>query len=392
MGLHKNITGDDNHVNHAWTYADQTARLAATGFTPADVGKDAFQQDNRTFWRLTDDAPITWVDITAGGGSGDDEKVKVSGDDTVADYLSAKLTAQAPVQLTEVNPGADEDLQISLGTINHGDLGGVSSDQHHAQQHDLGGADHSAATLAQLNAKVSDATLDDSSASRPPTSHGEAAHSGTIGAHSQLSGVGADDHHAHANKAQLDLVTDGDHDVRTDNPHGVTAAQAGAASSPHAIDGAEHTGQLDHGGLAGLTDVADHPGYLDLAGTRQMTGPVQMNSQDVQGVKAADFGSGVSLGDLGATPTINWTSGNKQKGTLSANAVVSFVAPNGWGNLMLELVQDATGGRSVTWPAAVLWGGGTPPDFSSMSAGEIALVALFYDGTNYLAEARLGYS
>jgi hypothetical protein len=37
--------------------------------------------------------------------------------------------------------------------------------------------------------------------------------------------------HSHANKTELDLVTDGDHDVRTDNPHSVTAAQAGAARS-----------------------------------------------------------------------------------------------------------------------------------------------------------------
>lgn len=33
--------------------------------------------------------------------------------------------------------------------------------------------------------------------------------------------------HDHANKAELDLVTDGDHDVRTDNPHNVTAEQIG---------------------------------------------------------------------------------------------------------------------------------------------------------------------
>lgn len=33
--------------------------------------------------------------------------------------------------------------------------------------------------------------------------------------------------HIHTNKAQLDLVTDGDHDVRTDNPHAVTKTQIG---------------------------------------------------------------------------------------------------------------------------------------------------------------------
>jgi hypothetical protein len=235
----------------------------------------------------------------------------------------------------------------------------VGADDHHAQVHGLGSADHDAATLAQLNTKVSDATLDDSSDPRTPTAHGAAEHTGTIGAHSQLSGVGSDDHHAQLHAASH------------------------ASGQPDA---------MDHGDLAGLTDVADHPGYLDLAGTRSMTGPLQMGSQDIRSAKAADFGSGVDHGGFGATPTINWTQGNKQKGTLNANATITFVAPNGWGNMMLELMQDATGGRTVTWPAAVKWGGGSPPDFGSMSANEIALVALFYDGTNYLAEARLGYA
>ena len=39
------------------------------------------------------------------------------------------------------------------------------------------------------------------------------------------------DRHTHSNKAELDLVTDGDHDVRTDNPHAVTKEQVGAIGS-----------------------------------------------------------------------------------------------------------------------------------------------------------------
>lgn len=46
--------------------------------------------------------------------------------------------------------------------------------------------------------------------------------------HSATTGQTADDHHAHANKTQIDLVTDGDHDIRADNPHSTTAAQVGA--------------------------------------------------------------------------------------------------------------------------------------------------------------------
>lgn len=41
-----------------------------------------------------------------------------------------------------------------------------------------------------------------------------------------------DNKHSHANKAELDLVTDGDHDVRNDNPHTVTKAQVGLTNVP----------------------------------------------------------------------------------------------------------------------------------------------------------------
>jgi hypothetical protein len=36
------------------------------------------------------------------------------------------------------------------------------------------------------------------------------------------------DQHTHANKTELDLVSDGDHDVRSDNPHGITPSQISA--------------------------------------------------------------------------------------------------------------------------------------------------------------------
>ena len=53
----------------------------------------------------------------------------------------------------------------------HAETTGQTADDHHPQVHDLAGADHNAATLAELNAKVSDAPLDDSSATRPPSAH-----------------------------------------------------------------------------------------------------------------------------------------------------------------------------------------------------------------------------
>jgi len=50
-------------------------------------------------------------------------------------------------------------------------LSGELADDQPPKAHTLGGAKHSADTLANLNTKVSDATLDDSSATRTPSAH-----------------------------------------------------------------------------------------------------------------------------------------------------------------------------------------------------------------------------
>jgi len=61
---------------------------------------------------------------------------------------------------------------IAAGATNdHDSLINVSADDHHAQQHALGGSDHTSATLAQLNALISDANVDDDGDARPPLSH-----------------------------------------------------------------------------------------------------------------------------------------------------------------------------------------------------------------------------
>jgi hypothetical protein len=69
MTLHKDLTAANNHVVSAFTYADATARGAAT-VTVSDVGKVAWQQDDDSFWVLKDDSPLTWVALGSGGGGG----------------------------------------------------------------------------------------------------------------------------------------------------------------------------------------------------------------------------------------------------------------------------------------------------------------------------------
>lgn len=63
MPEHKDITGVNVHVPFSFEYADATARNAATGFDPGDVGKFAHQIDDDSFWMLKDDLPVTWKPV-----------------------------------------------------------------------------------------------------------------------------------------------------------------------------------------------------------------------------------------------------------------------------------------------------------------------------------------
>lgn len=65
---HRDFTGEFVHVPHTFEYADATARAAATGFVPDDVGKLALQLDDFSFWVLSDDDPATWVAVGGSGG------------------------------------------------------------------------------------------------------------------------------------------------------------------------------------------------------------------------------------------------------------------------------------------------------------------------------------
>lgn len=69
-GLHANSTGANVHTPITYTYTDEIDRNAASGFTSADVGKFAWQQDEDSIWILTDDSPATWAQVGQSAGSG----------------------------------------------------------------------------------------------------------------------------------------------------------------------------------------------------------------------------------------------------------------------------------------------------------------------------------
>jgi len=114
-------------------------------------------------------------------------------------------------------------------------------------------------------------------------------------------------------------------------------------------------------------------------------------SHDIQIGEVAHFDSEYDNGSSGSADTITWGNGNKQKSTLTANCTYTFVAPGGPCNLVLKVVQDATGGWTVTWPGTVKWADGIAPTLST-GANDIDIVSFYYDGTNYYGAALFDFS
>ena len=96
----------------------------------------------------------------------------------------------------------------------------------------------------------------------------------------------------------------------------------------------------------------------------------------------AVFAAEVDNGQSGANKTIDWTAGNKQMVILTADCTFTFTAPKGPTNLVLRLVQDATGGRDPVWPAAVKWSGASEPGWTA-AGNSVDIVCFYYDGNNY---------
>jgi len=81
MGLHKNAILDDIHKPYSFEYADETARLAATGFVTADIGKLARQISPESLWTLTSITP-TWNTVSGDGTLNTDQKAGIDNADS----------------------------------------------------------------------------------------------------------------------------------------------------------------------------------------------------------------------------------------------------------------------------------------------------------------------
>lgn len=145
-------------------------------------------------------------------------------------------------------------------------------------------------------------------------------------------------------------------------------------------------------GGTGATDASTARTNLGAAstGANSFSGTQDLNNNNLTEVKSILFNSEIDDGNSGAADTIDWSAGPLHKSTLTGNVTYTFAAPSGIGKLQIKLVQDGTGGKTVTWPS-VTWvnSGGTAPTIRS-AAGAITFVNFYYDGTTYYGLGSAG--
>lgn len=105
-----------------------------------------------------------------------------------------------------------------------------------------------------------------------------------------------------------------------------------------------------------------------------------LNNLEIKGHSYAD--EEIDDGNSSTAETINWTTGNFHKSTMTGNCTYTFTAPTGPTTLILKLVQDATGSRTATWPATVKWSEGTAPTLTT-NANAVDILSFYFDGVNY---------
>lgn len=101
-----------------------------------------------------------------------------------------------------------------------------------------------------------------------------------------------------------------------------------------------------------------------------------------------------TVGASGATETIDLTDGNFHDITLTADCTFTFasVATGRARWFTLQLTQDGTGGRTVTWPGSVSWIGGAAPTLDETAGNAEVLTFYTLDGGTSWVGAHAGGS
>lgn len=81
---------------------------------------------------------------------------------------------------------------------------------------------------------------------------------------------------------------------------------------------------------------------------------------------------------------IDWSNGSTQYTTLTGSPTLSTPSNPVNGQVYrLRLIQDATGSRTVTWWAGIIWAGGSAPTLTTTASKQDIITLLYSNGVYY---------
>lgn len=83
----------------------------------------------------------------------------------------------------------------------------------------------------------------------------------------------------------------------------------------------------------------------------------------------------------GAGGSVSFSSSNHVRHTMTGNGTLTLTGGVAGGVYTVEVLQDGTGGRTVTWSGAT-WDGGSAPTLTT-TANRKSILTFYYDGSNY---------
>lgn len=108
--LHKDLLAPEVHQPFSYEYANAAARLGATGFVAADIGKWARQTDDDTAWMLVATTPV-WKGFVTALASGEKGGLLIPGS-------FSGNPKQATVTFSSAYPDTNYIVVVSAETIN----------------------------------------------------------------------------------------------------------------------------------------------------------------------------------------------------------------------------------------------------------------------------------
>lgn len=137
-------------------------------------------------------------------------------------------------------------------------------------------------------------------------------------------------------------------------------------------------------GTSGQAITTDGAGVLSFASVLTASGTATLTNKTIEaGTFTNGYTEEVATANTSTSYTVDLANGSVQILTLTGNCTFTFPTATAGRSFIMILKQDATGSRTVTWPAAVKWPSGTAPTITS-TASKSDKYIFTADGTNWI--------